>query len=168
MIDGAVDRTVLGRCVLNSPENLKQLEDIIHPLVASERNIFFEKAQEDGVFAVVYDIPLLYEKSMQDSLDYVVVVTASEETQRQRVLNRPGASVERFEAILSKQLPDSEKRQLANYVINTDYEGFTEARSQLCRVLEDIVDRNSSHYESWKVNYKASGMDTSLFLLVTY
>ena len=92
--------------------------------VASERENFYDEACHDGCLAVVYDIPLLLEQGRsKHSVDYVVVVTASPETQRSRVLQRPLMTVDKFESIVGKQLPDSEKRKLADYVINTDFSG---------------------------------------------
>ena len=75
---------------------------------------------------MVFDIPLLLEQRQKHDVDYVLVVTASPETQRRRVLGRPNMTTEKFEAIHAKQLPDSEKRALADFVINTDYPGMSE------------------------------------------
>ena len=72
---------------------------------------------------MIYDIPLLLEQRDKHDIDYVVVVTASPETQRKRVLSRPNMTNDKFEAILSKQMPDSEKRLLADFIIDTDYPG---------------------------------------------
>lgn len=91
--------------------------------VVAERHSFYEKATSHGCLAVVYDIPLLLEQRHQHDVDYVVVVTASSDTQRTRVLSRPNMTLEKFESILVKQMPDAEKRQLADFVINTDYPG---------------------------------------------
>lgn len=149
-MDGSVDRQILGSMVLSSPDALDRLESIIHPLVAEERESFYGKAAEQHVLAVVYDIPLLYEKNLQGDVDVVVVVTASAATQRERVLNRPGASVERFESILSTQLPDEVKRERADYVIDTDFGGYAEGRAQLSRVIENLIERHPEHYQVWK------------------
>ena len=156
VVDGSVDRQILGNMVLSSPDSLSRLENIIHPLVAEEREFFYAIASEQHALAVVYDVPLLYEKNMQGCVDVVVVVTASAATQRARVLSREGASVERFESILSKQLPDEIKRERADYVINTDFKGFVEGRAQLSRVIENLIERHPDHYESWKRNYGLS------------
>jgi dephospho-CoA kinase len=138
VVDGAVDRQALGSLVLSSPEALRRLESIVHPLVAAEREEFFSLATQSGAFAVVYDVPLLYEKGMQADVDVVIVVTASPETQRGRVLGRPGASAARFEAILAQQLPDLEKRARGDYVIDTDYAG-TLGEGHLYCVMLDII-----------------------------
>lgn len=153
IVDGAVDRQVLGDIALSNPEALRTLESIVHPIVAEARESFYTDAIAANEFAVVYDIPLLFEKDMQSDVDIIVVVSASAETQRARVLNRPGVSVERFESILAKQLPDRVKRERADYVISTDYVGFAEAKAQLSRALEDIIDLHPEHYLAWKRNF---------------
>jgi dephospho-CoA kinase len=91
--------------------------------VAAERQDFYTTASSQHCLAVVYDIPLLLEQRQQHDVDYVLVVTASPETQRQRVLNRPLMTPEKLDCILAKQMPDEEKRQMADFVIDTDYSG---------------------------------------------
>lgn len=128
--DNRVDRAALGGYVLSSPSALKELESIIHPLVAQERREFYEAACHKSCLAVVYDIPLLFENRDKHNIDYSLVVTASSDTQRTRVLARPGMTPEKFEAILQKQMPDAVKRQMADFVINTDYRGY----AQVCNI----------------------------------
>ena len=127
VIDDKVDRAELSKCVLSDPGALKELEGIIHPLVADERNNFLDSARRNGSLAVIYDIPLLFENRKNHQVDCVVVVTASTETQRRRVMERSGMSEGKFEAILAKQVPDIEKREMADYIINTDFSGFAQA-----------------------------------------
>ena len=133
---------------------LKQLELIVHPLVQSERKLFYEKAKENGEIMVIYDIPLLLENPLQNQVDYIIVVTASSETQRQRVLSRPNMSAEKFENILSKQLPDAIKRERAHYIINTDYEGFAQAKHQMSKIIENIIEKNPKIMNKWKSKSK--------------
>lgn len=84
-------------------------------------------------------------------MDYIIVVTAEPEVQRSRVLARPGMTAEKFESILSKQLPDAKKRELADFVIHTDRgEGFTASKAQLAEVLEKIVAAEPDRFERWK------------------
>lgn len=114
---GGVDRPKLGAAVFRDPDKLSHLERIVHPAVAEMRHQFLcnnAKAQ-----LVVFDIPLLYEKGGDQGLDAVAVVSAPATLQRERVLARPGMTVEKFEQILSLQVPDAEKRARANFVINT-------------------------------------------------
>ncbi len=113
-----VDRQALGAMVWNNPEKLALLESIVHPAVAKARARFFE--QHHNAPLVVLDIPLLFEKGGSELVDVIVVVSAPADIQRARVLARSGMTVEKFEHILALQTPDSEKRALADHVINTD------------------------------------------------
>lgn len=107
---------------------LKSIEAIVHPLVALKRLKFYENANNQGHFLVIYDIPLLLEYPSNHNVDYTIVVTANEIIQRKRVLNRPGMTEEKFNLILGKQMPDGEKRFLADYLIHTDGMGYAPAR----------------------------------------
>jgi dephospho-CoA kinase len=112
-----VDRPKLGAAVFGDKEALVRLEAIVHPAVRDMRSAFLEANADKPL--VVFDIPLLYEKGGAAGLDAVAVVSASPEVQRERVLARPGMSLEKFEQILALQVPDAEKCQLADYVIDT-------------------------------------------------
>ena len=112
-----VDRQKLGAAVFGNPAALKLLEQIVHPEVAEMRRAFL--ADNGAAPLIVFDIPLLYEKAGQHGLDGVVVVSAPAALQRTRVLARPGMTPEKFEQILSLQVPDAEKRARADYVIDT-------------------------------------------------
>jgi dephospho-CoA kinase len=112
-----VDRAKLGAAVFGNPGALKKLEAIVHPAVARERVQFLEDhADADWL---VFDIPLLFEKSGANEVDIIVVVSAPQKIQRDRVLARPGMTESKFESILKLQMLDSEKRARADYVINT-------------------------------------------------
>jgi dephospho-CoA kinase len=112
-----VDRQALGTQVWNNPEKLALLESIVHPAVANARDQFFE--QHKAAKMVVLDIPLLFEKGGVNQVDVVVVVSASADIQRARVLSRSGMTSEKFESILALQLPDEQKKARADYVIDT-------------------------------------------------
>jgi dephospho-CoA kinase len=112
-----VDRQKLGAAVFGDPEALKLLESIVHPEVGEMRRAFL--ADHAAVPLIVFDIPLLFEKTGQHGLDAVLVVSASAAQQRERVLARPGMTEEKFERILALQVPDAEKRARADYVIDT-------------------------------------------------
>lgn len=115
--DEGVLRDALGQQVFGDPEALGRLEAIVHPAVAKRRGAFLiEHAGQD---MVVFDIPLLFEKGGHEAVDVVVVVSAPAQTQRERVLARPGMTPEKFAHILSLQVPDAEKRERADYVIDT-------------------------------------------------
>jgi dephospho-CoA kinase len=112
-----VDRQALGAQVLGDKAKLEILEAIIHPAVAKARAAFLAANQKCDL--VIFDIPLLFEKGGSDKVDAVIVVSAPADFQKQRVLERPGMTPEKFEHILKLQTPDAEKRARADYVIDT-------------------------------------------------
>ena len=112
-----VDRQKLGAAVFGDKEKLRRLEAIVHPAVAEMRAAFL--AANEGRKLVVFDIPLLFEKGGEAGVDAVAVVSAPPEIQRERVLSRPGMTAEKFERILALQVPDAQKRQRADAVIDT-------------------------------------------------
>ena len=112
-----VDRQKLGAAVFGDKEKLRKLEAIVHPAVAEMRAAFL--AANEGRKLVVFDIPLLFEKGGEAGVDAVAVVSAPPEIQRERVLSRPGMTAEKFERILALQVPDAQKRQRADAVIDT-------------------------------------------------
>ena len=136
--DGAVDRKRLGDHMRADPLNLKVLESFVHPWVGEMRAAFLSMAKVDGAKAVVFDVPLLFETGGDAKVDATVVVTAPAAVQRQRVMARPGMTEALFEMILSKQLPDAEKRRRADYIIETD-RGMDAARAKVAEVLDLIL-----------------------------
>lgn len=130
--DSGVDRPLLGKAVFGNPDALKRLEAIVHPAVAHERAQFLESNRDRPL--VVLDIPLLFEAGGWRQVDRVAVVSAPAGVQRERVLARPGMTVERFESILAKQMPDSEKRASADFVIPTGG-SLEETRAAVCAVI---------------------------------
>ncbi|WP_372604475.1 dephospho-CoA kinase [Actibacterium sp.] len=117
IIDGAVSRAVLKNWIASDPTALKQIEAVIHPLVARDRADFI--ADNAGAGIVVLDVPLLFETGAAGAMDAVVVVSAPPEVQRARVLERGTMTEAEFETILAKQTPDSEKRARADFIIET-------------------------------------------------
>ena len=117
VIDHAIDRAVLKEKIAQSPEILTQIEAIVHPLVAKDRQQFL--ADHEDADMVLMDIPLLFETGAETGLDVVVVVTAPAAIQKARVLERPNMTEVQFEAILLRQMPDAEKRAKADFVIET-------------------------------------------------
>lgn len=136
--EGRVDRALLAQAVVGKPDAMKRLEAIVHPLVAQARDRFLAEARATGAPVVVLDIPLLFETGGDALVDGVVVVSAAPEIQRQRVLERPGMSVEKFEALLAKQTPDAEKRRRADYIVDSGH-GIEQARLQVRDILAKVV-----------------------------
>ncbi len=135
--DAAIDRAALAERVTGDPEALARLEAIVHPLVAREREEFLAKARERGAKVVVLDIPLLFEIGAPETVDAVVVASAPEAVQRERVLARPGMTAETFEALLARQVPDAHKRSRAHFVVDTS-RGFDAARDQVRQILAAV------------------------------
>ncbi len=131
-----VDRPKLGAAVFGDPEALKRLEAIVHPAVAAMRKEFL--ACNAAKPLIVFDIPLLFEKGGWEQVDAVVVVSASPEAQRQRVLARPGMTEEKFEQILGLQVPDAEKRERADFVIDTGT-SLAETRHAVQRLVHSLT-----------------------------
>ena len=136
--NGKVDRHKLGAMVVNDAGALKRLEGIVHPLVRQSETRFLEFARAAGEKIVVLDIPLLYETGAEKRVDAVVVVTAPPETQRRRVLERPGMTPDKLEALLAKQMPDSEKRARADFIVDSGG-GLEVAREQVQDILQKIA-----------------------------
>ncbi len=135
--DGAVDRATLAARVREDPEALRRLEAIVHPLVAASRDALMARAGEGDV--VVLDVPLLFETGGDRRVDAVVVVSAPEAVQRERVMTRPGMSEATFRALLARQLPDAEKRARADFVVDTG-SGLDGAREQVRQILATVRD----------------------------
>ena len=141
--DGRVNRDELARQVLGNPEALKVLEGIVHPLVRADAAAFLKSHREAGTPVIVLDIPLLFETGGEGRVDKIVVVTAPATVQRERVLARPGMTEEKFQAIRDKQLPDDQKRQRADFVIDTG-SGMEPARQAVADLIESLVDCSQS------------------------
>lgn len=132
-----VDREKLSSAVLGKPEAMARLEAIVHPLVHEEREAFLRNAGATGAGMVVLDIPLLLEIGADAGVDKVVVVSASEQIQRQRVLARPGMTSAKLDAILARQMPDAEKRARADFIIDTG-KGFDAARAEVAEIIRRL------------------------------
>ncbi len=136
--DGAVDRARLSGIVLDNPEALARLVAIIHPMVAASRDAFLAAAAKKGEGLVVLDVPLLFETGGDRNVDAVVLVTAPESVQMDRVSKRPGMTRERFAALLARQMPDSEKRARAHFIIDTG-QGFAAAERQVHGIIRALA-----------------------------
>ncbi|MEX2482204.1 MAG: dephospho-CoA kinase [Gammaproteobacteria bacterium] len=140
VVEGKVDRSRLADRVTGDPETLARLESIVHPLVRREQEAFLESARDAGHAFAVLDIPLLFETGRDKEIDAVVVASAPEDVQKDRVLARPGMTAEKFAAILARQLPDSEKRRRADFVVDTS-KGLEPAFEQVRAIAEQLESR---------------------------
>ena len=135
--EGRVDRQALGAHMRADPLNLPVLESFVHPLVAGVRTAFLEAALEHKAKIVVFDVPLLFETGGEAYVDKIAVVTAPAHIQRKRVLARPGMTADLFEKLLSRQMPDFEKRNRADFLIFTD-KGLDYAREQVQSIIIEL------------------------------
>ncbi len=145
---GKVDRVKLGQAVLKNPHGLKRLEAIVHPMVQEAEREFLRKAAEQGAQMAVLEVPLLFETGGDARVDVTIVVSAPPEVQRERVLARPGMTPSKLEAILARQMPDSEKRRRADFVVDT---GVTieESHAQVDAIVERLRNRGGRAYQQF-------------------
>lgn len=136
-VDGKIDRKRLSAKVVGNASAMDQLEAIVHPAVRSKEEKFLKDQRSKDVPLVLLDIPLLFEAGGHARVDKIAVVTAPAHIQRARVLSRPGMSVEKFENILSHQMPDEEKQKRADFIIDTSL-GMEEARQSVLNIIETI------------------------------
>ena len=120
IVNNEVNRAELKKLINDDERNLKTIETLIHPLVSNDRKRFVKAAEKKNIPLIVLDIPLLFEKGHEKSVDYIAVVSVAKETQRKRVLKRNTMTPEMVEKILKIQMSDAEKRQKADFVIITD------------------------------------------------
>ena len=135
---GVLDRQTLGTVVFADQQKLKQLEAIMHPLVAAARTDFLANNRAAGAALVVLDEPLLFEMGNAGACDHIVVVSADPGVQRERVMARPGMTAAKFDAIISQQMSDSAKRAGADSIIPTD-QGFDVAAKAVKQLLSKLT-----------------------------
>jgi dephospho-CoA kinase len=137
-VGGKVDRERLSAQVLHDPAAMKRLEQIVHPMLRSHRDKFLADAERSGAPVAVVDVPLLFETQGEKGVDAVLVVSATPEIQRERILARPNMTAEKFDAILARQLPDAEKRRRADFVVDTSH-GLDPVRARIRDILEEAA-----------------------------
>jgi dephospho-CoA kinase len=137
-VDGRVDRAKLSAKVVHDQAAIKQLEQIVHPMLGASRQKFLEEAERSGAPVVVMDIPLLFETGGEKRVDAVVVVSTDAATQRERILARGTMTSEALDGILARQLPDAEKRKRADFVVDTSH-GLDPVRAAIRDILAEVV-----------------------------
>src|ERR1700738_5087358 len=136
--DGKVDRARLSARVVHDPAAIRQLEEIVHPMLGASRQKFLRDADQSGAPVAVVDVPLLFETGGEKRVDAVVVVTTTPEIQRARILARDNMTAETLDAILARQLPDAEKRRRADFVVDTSH-GLDPVRARIRDILGEAV-----------------------------
>jgi dephospho-CoA kinase len=146
--DGVIDRALLSTRLLQHPERLAELEAAVHPLVRRDIAAFLASAEEAGAPLAVVDIPLLFETGFDHGLDAVAVTVCDPEIQRERALARPGMTVEKLDAVLARQMPQEEKQQRADYVIDTS--GSLEETIRMAKTLAQSLIAGSALLEGMR------------------
>ena len=133
--DGKVDRAKLSAQVMHDAAAIKRLEQIVHPMLRAYHQKFLDAAEQSGAPVAVVDVPLLFETGGEKHVDAVVVVTTSPEVQRQRILARDNMTDEKLDVILKRQLPDTEKRKRADFIVDTSH-GLDPVRARIRDILD--------------------------------
>ncbi len=147
--DGKVDRHRLSAHLQAHPEDFKRLEAIVHPLVRQAERNFILQARDAGKSLVVLEVPLLFETGMAELVDVTVVVSAPQAVQEARILARPGMTREKLQALLSRQMPDSEKRHLADYVVDTSGP-ISQTHARIDSIITELEGREGQALARWE------------------
>src|SRR5690242_17269234 len=137
-VDGKVAREKLSAKVIHNPTAMKQLEQIVHPMLRAYHQAFLGEAERAGAQVAVCDVRLLFETGGEKRVDAVVVVSTSPEAQRERILARDNMTNEKLDAILARQLPDAEKRKRADFIVDTSH-GLEPVRAAIRDILAEVV-----------------------------
>jgi dephospho-CoA kinase len=143
---GKIDRKKLSERIAGSPERLRRLEDIVHPMVVAAEIDFLIEQEEKGARLAILEIPLLFETGAEKRVDVTVVLSAPPELQRKRVLARPGMTVDKLEHLLARQLSDAERRKRADFVVDSSLP-LTDMHAELDRLLESLRGRKGTAME---------------------
>lgn len=135
VVDGGIERAALKDWIARDPSALKQIETVVHPLVARDREQFIAHHRAEKTPLLVLDVPLLLESGADRLCDAVLVVSADPAVQRSRVMARPGMTEAHFNALLAKQMPDDRKRALADHLI------ITESLEQTARDVKALISK---------------------------
>jgi dephospho-CoA kinase len=142
---GKVDRGKLSQVLLADPAGFKRLEAIVHPLVQAAERAFLQAEAAKGAKMAVLEIPLLYETGGQKRVDVVIVASAPPHAQRERVMLRPGMTLEKLEQMLARQVPDADKRARADFVVDTGGT-YAETDAQVDKIIESLQDRQGTAF----------------------
>lgn len=117
--DGMINRAKLGKYIFSDPTQRKRLEAIIHPRVQQKEDEFIRDCKIEAIRYAVLEIPLLFETGTQHKCDITVTTECPAEVQIKRAMQRPHMTMEKLQAILASQMPQAERRALADWVIPT-------------------------------------------------
>jgi dephospho-CoA kinase len=139
--EGRIDRALLAKEVARAPERLHELEVIVHPMVVKAEIDFLREQEKTGAKLAVLEIPLLFETDAHARVDVTVAISSPEHVQKERVMERPGMTVEKFESLRARQLPNAERCASADYVVDS---GTTleDMHEQLDKLIESLQSRD--------------------------
>ncbi|MGA7328811.1 MAG: dephospho-CoA kinase [Rhodomicrobium sp.] len=146
--NGLVDRAALAEKVLASKEALKKLEAIVHPLVRRREWQLLLAEQDKGADLTILEIPLLFETASHALFDAIILVSAPAEIQRERMMSRPGMTIEKFEAIAARQWPDTIKRERADFVVDTGV-ALEDTHRQIDAVVTEVLKKPPLAFQRW-------------------
>ena len=150
--EGQVDRKLLAEQVSGHPERLRRLESVVHPMVVNAEIDFLREQERNGARMAVLEIPLLFETGAEKRVDVTIVVSAPSRVQRERVLTRPGMTVEKLEHLLARQLSDKERRARADFVIISGT-SLKEMHVDLDQLIESLQNRQGCVMERLRHSY---------------
>ena len=116
-----IDKKKIGKIIFNNTKEKEKIEKIIHPIINKKRNIFLQEKKKEKFRLVGLDIPLLYETKTNKICNYILLASASELTQKHRVLKRDGMTIDKFNKINKNQLSDGFKRKQKPIIITTEF-----------------------------------------------
>ncbi|MCB1504228.1 MAG: dephospho-CoA kinase [Hyphomicrobiaceae bacterium] len=146
--DGQVDRQSLLAALMKDASGFKRLEAIVHPLVREMEAHFLRSERDRGALMAVLEIPLLLETGGDKLVDVTVIVSAPVAMQRERVLARPGMTEAKFAEIAGRQMPDEEKRQRADFVVDTGG-SIADTQAQIDRLVVQLAGRTGTAYQRY-------------------
>ena len=151
--DKIINRQKLMAALKANPDGLKQLEKMIHPLVREEEWAFISAEKINNSPLVIIEIPLLFETGADVMMDAVIVVSAPPDIQKQRAFERPNMDEDKFKALLANQMPDTEKRSKADYIINTGL-SLQQTEDEVKTLIETLKSAPTrGAYETWKTQF---------------
>lgn len=148
--NGQVNREKLLKLLLNEEEGFKKLENLIHPLVRQKEWEFIKEQKDKSAEIIAIEIPLLFETGADKLLDAVLLASAPADVQKQRVMQRPGMTTEKFKTLLAKQMPDAEKREKADFIVDTSC-SMEETEDQLKEIIVSLKQQQPRAYDAWLV-----------------
>ena len=138
LINNRIDRKILSKILLAMPELIKKLEEIVHPLVRSKIDEFINQQKKSNAKMIVLEIPLLFESNAKYPINAIAVTYCSDEIQKQRALEREGMSEEKLQLIISRQMPQSEKKAKADFIIDTS-KSIDDSHRQVKQIINQCL-----------------------------